>query len=71
MYLTLIPAVFSQLFIVYMALPSTQFGRGLLYIEAFLTGSFGAGTLLETSVNAYIGKFESRVDFTKWFIILT
>ncbi|KFH65346.1 hypothetical protein MVEG_08824 [Podila verticillata NRRL 6337] len=54
MYLTLIPAVFSQLFIVYMALSSTKFGRGLLYIEAFLNGSFGAGTLLDTSMNAYI-----------------
>ncbi|KAG0355755.1 hypothetical protein BG005_005276 [Podila minutissima] len=37
-----------------MALPSTQLGVGFLYIDAFLSGSFGAGTLLEPALNAYI-----------------
>ncbi|KAG0327587.1 hypothetical protein BG000_000886 [Podila horticola] len=60
MYLTLIPAVFSQLFVVYMALPSTQLGLGFLYIEAFLNGSFGAGTLLEPALNTYIADSTPR-----------
>ncbi|KAG0027683.1 hypothetical protein BGZ82_008805, partial [Podila clonocystis] len=60
MYLTLIPAVFSRLFVVYMALPSTQLGIGFLYIEAFLNGSFGAGTLLEPALSAYIADSTPR-----------
>ncbi|KAG0087046.1 hypothetical protein BGZ92_007638 [Podila epicladia] len=60
MYLTLIPAVFSQLFVVYMALPSTQLGLGFLYIDAFLNGTFGAGTLLVPALNAYIADSTPR-----------
>lgn len=55
-YITLIPAVMTQLLILYMARPTSNLGFGVLYADGLFMGVMGAGILLEPCLNAYVGK---------------
>lgn len=59
-YLTLVPGFFSQLLIINMGKPHSNFGLWPLYLNAVLTGCLGAGSLLEPGLNAYLADFTSR-----------
>lgn len=50
------PGFFSQLLIINMGKPHSNFGLWPLYLNAVLTGCLGAGSLLEPGLNAYLGR---------------
>ncbi|KAI1318616.1 hypothetical protein EDD11_006117 [Mortierella claussenii] len=54
-FMTLIPSMMTQMLIVYMAQPSTNFGIKPLYVDALFLGLFGAGMLLDPAIFAYVG----------------
>ncbi|KAF9916624.1 hypothetical protein BX616_003301 [Lobosporangium transversale] len=62
MFLTLIPALLTQLLIVYMAHPATNVGIGVLYVDALIMGLLGAGLLLEPAIFAYVADCTARAD---------
>ncbi|KAG0376967.1 hypothetical protein BGX24_006949 [Mortierella sp. AD032] len=59
-YMTLIPAIMTQLLIVYMARPSSNLGVGVLYADGLFMGLMGAGILLEPCLNAYVADCTPR-----------
>ncbi|KAF9146752.1 hypothetical protein BGX30_009534 [Mortierella sp. GBA39] len=60
-YLTLVPAVLTQLLILYMARPTSNLGVGVLYADGLFMGVMGAGILLEPCLNAYIADCTPRL----------
>ncbi|KAG0291244.1 hypothetical protein BGZ96_005378 [Linnemannia gamsii] len=60
-YLTLLPAVLTQLLILYMARPTSNLGVGVLYADGLFMGIMGAGILLEPCLNAYIADCTPRL----------
>ncbi|KAF9584580.1 hypothetical protein BGW38_005951 [Lunasporangiospora selenospora] len=59
-YLTLIPALLTQILVMYMASPSSKLGIWILYVDALMMGSMGGGLLLEPSMNAYVADSTPR-----------
>ncbi|KAG0271140.1 hypothetical protein BGZ95_001101 [Linnemannia exigua] len=59
-YMTLVPAMLTQLLIVYMARPTSNLGVGILYADGLFMGLMGAGILLEPCLNAYIADCTPR-----------
>ncbi|KAF9084192.1 hypothetical protein BGX23_010747 [Mortierella sp. AD031] len=59
-YMTLVPAVFSQMLIIHMGRPNNTLGLWVLYANAFISGCLGAGSLLEPGMNAYIADCTPR-----------
>ncbi|KAG0023228.1 hypothetical protein BGZ80_010050 [Entomortierella chlamydospora] len=53
-FLTLIPVLFTQALIVYMARPTVNLGMWMLYLDALFVGALGGGVLLGPSLNAYV-----------------
>ncbi|KAF9154702.1 hypothetical protein BG015_000157 [Linnemannia schmuckeri] len=60
-YLTLLPAVLTQLLILYMARPTSNLGVGVLYADGLFMGVMGAGILLEPCLNAYVADCTPRL----------
>ncbi|KAF9122528.1 hypothetical protein BGW39_009693 [Mortierella sp. 14UC] len=59
-YMTLVPAMLTQLLIVYMARPTSNLGIGILYADGLFMGLMGAGILLEPCLNAYVADCTPR-----------
>ncbi|KAF9172283.1 hypothetical protein BGX21_010813 [Mortierella sp. AD011] len=53
-FLTLIPVMFTQILIVYMARPTVNLGMWILYLDALFVGALGGGVLLGPSLNSYV-----------------
>ncbi|GJJ72265.1 hypothetical protein EMPS_04622 [Entomortierella parvispora] len=51
---TLIPALLTQVLIIYMAHPTVNLGVWVLYVDALLMGLSGGGLLLDPAMTAYI-----------------
>ncbi|KAK3815939.1 MAG: major facilitator superfamily domain-containing protein [Linnemannia elongata] len=60
-YITLLPAVLTQLLILYMARPTSNLGIGVLYADGLFMGVMGAGILLEPCLNAYVADCTPRL----------
>ncbi|KAG0096346.1 hypothetical protein BGZ93_004684 [Podila epicladia] len=59
-YLTLIPAMATQLLILYMAHPSTTLGTWWLYAEALVVGALGGSLLLDPGLMSYVADCTPR-----------
>ncbi|KAG0269520.1 hypothetical protein DFQ27_003208 [Actinomortierella ambigua] len=56
----LLPAIFTQLVILYSSSAHNKYGSKLLYIEAFVQGATGGSTLLDPSLQSYAADTTSR-----------
>ncbi|KAF9180053.1 hypothetical protein BGZ51_006460 [Haplosporangium sp. Z 767] len=59
-YITLVPAILTQLLVVYMAQPKSLLGIEALYVDAILVGLAGGGLLLDPGMSGYASDCTSR-----------
>ncbi|KAF8946061.1 hypothetical protein BGZ47_001386 [Haplosporangium gracile] len=60
-YIALLPAVLTQLLILYMARSTSNLGVGVLYADGLFMGVMGAGILLDPCLNAYVADCTPRL----------